>query len=185
MTGLQQLVWLGLLSVLLVPASLPAQTVILVRHAEKAAVPGDDPPLSALGEARAESLGVVLARADVRAVIVTSRQRTRLTAAAVLRARHLTPVVVPLGDGGAAHVRAVAAAVRRQPRRSVVLVVGHSNTIPRIVTALGGPELPDLCDADYSTMFILDLDARPERLVRVQYGEPGSRANCDGPLMRP
>ena len=185
MTTLRRLALLGMLPVLLVPASSQAQTVILVRHAEKAAVSGDDPPLSALGEARAESLGVVLARADVRAVIVTSRQRTRLTAAAVLRVRHLTPVVVPLGDGGAEHVRAVAAAVRREPRRSVVLVVGHSNTISRIVTALGGPELPDLCDADYSTMFILDLDARPARLVRAQYGVPGSRASCSESLMRP
>lgn len=148
------------------------QTVYLVRHAEKAVVPGNDPPLSVTGQARAAALGRALADAGVEHVIVTSRQRTRQTAAVVMAARHLTPVVVPLGDGAAEHVAAVAAAVRQVPRSDAVLVVGHSNTIPRIVTALGGPALPDLCDADYSTIFVLDLNATPVRLVRARYGAP-------------
>lgn len=173
--------WTGVAAVLIMAggSALNAQTVILVRHAEKAAVPGNDPPLSASGQARAVALGVALAEAHVTHVIVTSRQRTALTAAAVTRAGHLTPVVVPLGEGDSAHVAAVASAIRRVPRPDAVLVVGHSNTIPRIITALGGPPMPDLCDAEYSTIFVVQLDARPIRVVRAHYGAPDGQGAGD------
>lgn len=162
------------LGTLLLTAAEPlsGQTVILVRHAEKAQVPGNDPPLSEAGTARAEALEVALRDASVRHVIVTSRRRTSLTAASVMAARHLKPVVIPFGDGDSAQVAAVAAAVRRMPKGETVLVVGHSNTVPPIIAALGGPRLPDLCDAAYSTIFVLELDRAPVRLVRAHYGAP-------------
>lgn len=156
---------------LLVPASLLAQakTVILVRHAEKAAAPADDPVLSDAGTARAVALRAALQDAGVQAVIVSPRQRTRLTAAPLVEARGLQPEVVALTP---THVADVAAAVRAH-RGQVVLVVGHSNTVPAIVAALGGPKLPDLCDGQYAQLFTLVL---PERgtpsLVRAQYGAP-------------
>jgi phosphohistidine phosphatase SixA len=161
-----------LLLLICLAGPLAAQTVILVRHAEKADVPGNDPPLSAAGTARAEALQAALEHANVSHVIVTSRQRTTLTAADVISAGHLTPVVVPLGRGDSAHVAAVAAAVRQIPKGDAVLVVGHSNTVPPIIGALGGPQLPALCDASYSTIFVLELDRSPVRLVRAHYGAP-------------
>jgi hypothetical protein len=45
--------------------------VVLVRHAEKAASPADDPGLSQEGRARAEALAAALAEADVDAIVVT------------------------------------------------------------------------------------------------------------------
>jgi broad specificity phosphatase PhoE len=163
--------WLLFLCLVLAPPA-AAQTVILVRHAEKASVAGNDPPLSAAGTVRAAALQATLADAGVSHVIVTSRQRTSLTAADLTAARHLTPVVVPLGQGGAEHVQAVAAAVRQIPKGDVVLVVGHSNTIPEIIAALGGPVMPDICDGVYSSLFVLDLDSAPMRLIRASYGAP-------------
>jgi broad specificity phosphatase PhoE len=153
-------------------APLRAQTVILVRHAEKAQVPGNDPPLSETGMARARALQVALQHANVRHVIVTSRQRTTQTAARVIAAQDIQPVVIPFGDGDSAQVAAVATAVRRIPAGDAVLVVGHSNTVPPIIAALGGPKLPDLCDASYSTIFVLELGSSPKRLVRAHYGAP-------------
>jgi phosphohistidine phosphatase SixA len=125
--------------------------VLVVRHAEKADN-SDDPVLSPAGEARARRLAEALADARVAHVIVSQRQRTRLTAAPLLAARGLTPEVVPFGRDMAAHAAAVAEAVRRRPGQ-VVLVVGHSNTVPMIVRALGGPALPDLCEARYAALF--------------------------------
>lgn len=153
------------------PAALQAQpvTVVVVRHAEKAPAPADDPVLSAAGTQRAAALAEALEDAGVQAVIVSPRQRTRLTAHGVLEARGLTPEVVGLTP---THVADVARAVRAH-KGKVVLVVGHSNTVPAIVTALGGPRIPELCDAQYSQLFTLVV---PEQgaptVVRSQYGAP-------------
>ena len=146
--------------------------VIVVRHAEKAAVPGDDPPLSEAGAARAAALARVLRDAPVRAVIVTPRRRTGETAAGVVAARGLTPVVVPFAANVADHARAVADAVRAAGG-GTVLVVGHSNTVPAILAALGAPRLPDLCDAAYANLFVVrpgTTAAERATLVRASYG---------------
>ena len=65
---------------LLLAGAAQAQTVILVRHAEKAAAPADDPPLTPAGLARAQDLKARLAAAGVTLVIHSEFQRTRLTA---------------------------------------------------------------------------------------------------------
>lgn len=164
----------------------PAPTmVLLVRHAEKAVQPADDPPLSEAGTARARALAAALGDARVSAVIVSSRLRTRATAQPLLDTLRLTPEVVPLGGAGAAHVKGVAAAVRRHAGQ-VVLVVGHSNTVPAIIAALGGPRLPDICDAAYSNLYVLFLDVPgapgTARLVRTHYGaaDDPAAAGCAG-----
>lgn len=167
------------------PSAAPATLVLLVRHGEKAAAPADDPPLSDAGRARAQALAAALADARVSAIVVSSRRRTLDTAAPLAAARRLTPEVVPIGGSTTEHVAAVAAAVRRHAG-GVVLVVGHSNTIPAIVAALGGPRLPDLCDASYATLLALELpaDGAP-RLVRAAFGapDPADAATCAA--MRP
>jgi len=153
------------------PRLATAQTVVLVRHAEKAPAPKDDPPLSAAGQARARALAEALRDAGVTAVVTTQLARTRQTAAPLATALGLTPEVVRAGGATGEHASAVAAAVRRQPAGSVVLVVGHSNTVPAIIGALGGPRLPQICDAEYANLYVMALDARGgARLVRSKYG---------------
>ncbi len=135
------------------------QLVILVRHAEKATAPKGDVALSDEGLLRAEALAAALADARVDAIVTTQLRRTRETAAPLARKRRLTPGVVPTDDNVEAHARAVAEAVRRLG--PVVLVVGHSDTIPAIIHALGGPKLPPLCDVQYrTTLHGLDDGAR-------------------------
>ena len=146
----------------------PGPIVILVRHAEKSAEPGNDPPLSAAGAARAEALAVALRDAGVTAVITTQLRRTRETAQPVAASRNIVPQVIPAG-GAAAHAEAVAAAVKRHGE-GTVLVVGHSNTVPAIIAALGGPRLPDLCESAYSNLFTLVPGPGDARLVRARYG---------------
>jgi phosphohistidine phosphatase SixA len=156
-----------------------ASLIVLVRHAEKAAAPSDDPPLTAAGVKRAQALAAALRDAGVTAIITTQLRRTRETAQPLASARSLTPEVVPVRGGEAgAHAEAVAAAVRKHAG-GVVLVVGHSNTIPAIIAALGGPHLPDICESVFANLFVLLPGAREARLVRSRYGaadrnpEPG------------
>lgn len=159
------------------PRAAGTTLVLLVRHAEKAAAPADDPPLTEVGTTRARALQAALADAGVQAVIATPRRRTTDTARPLADALGLAPEIVGLAGN---HVQAVADAVRRHAGH-VVLVVGHSNTIPAIIGALGGPRLPDLCDAEHANLFVLSIPPDgPARLVRGLYGpaDPAGAASC-------
>jgi broad specificity phosphatase PhoE len=171
------------------PALGQPATVILVRHAERAQTPAGDPVLTDAGLARAADLAATLANASVTSVITTHLQRTQLTARHVMQANGQTHIVVRAGGPIQTHVDSVAAAIRRRPAGDVVLVVGHSNTIPPIIAALGGPAMPDLCENQYSSLFILELpastsDGKPAaspRLIKAKYGapDPAGSENCE------
>jgi phosphohistidine phosphatase SixA len=154
-------------------------TVIVVRHAEKASETHRDPPLSERGVARAAALDSVLEHARVVAIIVTPYRRNLETAAPIARRHMITPTVIPVEGGVAAHAYAVAKAARGHD--GVVLVVGHSNTVLPIVRALGGPTLPDLCDASYAQLFtVAPSPGGAARMIRSQYGAPDApeAASC-------
>ncbi len=156
--------------------------VVLVRHAEKASATDPDPSLSDAGRARAEALAAALTHSPPSVIVVSARKRTAETAAPIATKLGLTSQAISLDGPPTAHVAAVAAAVRRA--RGVVLVVGHSNTVPAIIKALGGPSLPDICDASYATLYVLQLarDGQPARLVLGQYGasDPVGATACAG-----
>ena len=156
--------------------------VIIVRHAEKAAAPANDPPLTDAGAARARALATALADANVQAVITTQLLRTRETARPLAEARGLTMETVPTG-AAAAHAQAVADAVRKHAGKTV-LVVGHSNTVTPIIAALGGPKLADLCDSQYSNLYTVVLDGAAARLVVGTYGEPSPAVATGCPQMK-
>ena len=159
--------------------------VVLVRHAEKAATPTNDPGLTEAGRARAEDLADALRDARVDAILTSQFDRTRRTAEPLAVARRLTPVVTQAGADTPTHVRDVAAAVRRQPAGGLVLVVGHTNTIPPIIAALGGPQLPDICDGEYSRLFTLVLPpAGSPRLIQSNYGAPDPAEPCGRTMIR-
>lgn len=145
--------------------------VIVVRHAERAPGSGD-PPISDVGQQRAAALTEIGKLTGVSAIITTQLQRTRQTAAPLAEALKITPVVVPAQSDLAKHAAEVAAAVRQQVGKTV-LVVGHSNTVPAIVAALGGPKLPNLCEPEYDSLITLVLDAGGSvRTVRTRFGAP-------------
>ncbi|MBB4638342.1 phosphoglycerate mutase family protein [Longimicrobium terrae] len=166
-----------------VPAAAQDSTVVvIVRHAEKAVIQGEsNPPLSEAGQARARALADSLASWNVDAVVTTQYVRTQQTAAPLMAARGLTPVVVSTAaEGGAEnHPAQVAAAVRALAAKTV-LVVGHSNTVTQIMQALGGPAARDLCDGEYSNLYVMVL--KPGQAPRVQprrYGQPDAPTEAD------
>ena len=152
-------------------AAAQPSTVILVRHAERATEPASDPILTEAGNQRAKDLAAALANARVGSIFTTQLQRTQLTAKPTADALGLS--ITQIRAGGRDHVDSVAAAVMRRPAGEVVLVVGHSNTVPGIIAALGGPKMPDLCDGQYSNLYVLGLSpGAPPRLIKAKYGTP-------------
>ncbi|MGH9665016.1 MAG: histidine phosphatase family protein, partial [Bryobacteraceae bacterium] len=77
---------------------LPAATVILVRHAERASGMTADALLNAQGEARARRLAEALRDAGVRAIYTTEVRRTQQTAAPLAEWLHLKPIVIAQKD---------------------------------------------------------------------------------------
>ncbi len=147
----------ALACVLAMPVDAEAQRlVLLVRHAERAdggAPPAGmqgpaDPELSAEGHARAARLAAMLAEAGVTRIFVTEFRRTAQTAAPLAKRLALTPDRIPAADVKTLAARLTAAA------DDVVLIVGHSNTVPAVITALGGPAVT-IAETDYANLFVV------------------------------
>lgn len=148
-----------------------AQTVYIVRHAEKADGSAD-PALSEAGQARARALAETLRDAHPVLVLTSPLQRTILTAAPTAEYHSAPSEPVSLEGGGAAHVAAVAARVRALPDDAVVLIVGHSNTVPAIARALGYAEAADMPECEYDRMTVLHLDGDAAHGEVSRYGDP-------------
>ena len=148
-------------------------TVLVVRHAEKAATPADDPPLTPAGEARARDLWTAIRDANVSAVLTTQFARTRQTAQPTATALGISPTVIPATSP--THIQDVVAEIRRHPGKTM-LVVGHSNTVPAIVEALGAKRPGAICDSRYDDLFVVTVAADGKAsAVHARYGEPSPR----------
>jgi len=117
--------------------------VWLVRHADRADDSPDSPLKKPEGEKRAQDLKTCLSGKGVTAIITTQKERTVKTAdplASELKKQKsdFAPKEVMLDESKLKqHIEAVAAEVRGTSGN--VLVVGHSNTVARIIEKLRGP----------------------------------------------
>lgn len=152
----------------LAPGLLAAQTVVLVRHAEKADLPKDDPALSEAGKRRAEALAEALKGAKVTAIYTTTYQRTRETAAPLARQAGVEAEALTIARGGLAeHVADVVRRIRSKPE-GLIVIVGHSNTVPAIARALG-VAAADMPECEYSRLTLVQL-LEPPRVIASRYG---------------
>jgi broad specificity phosphatase PhoE len=146
---------------LLIAAAQGAPIVFVVRHTEKATTGGDNPDLSVAGHKRADALARILQDSQITAIFVTEFKRTQETAAPTAKETHITPTIVPSTDiaGLAVKLRAV---------NGNALVVGHGNTIPDLMKALGIAIPINIPDADYTEIFVVSL-SDPPQLLRLHY----------------
>jgi broad specificity phosphatase PhoE len=146
-------------------------TVIVIRHAEKdLGVSVADPPLSAAGEARAALLARMFGDAKVvgriDAIYVSPALRNRLTAAPLAARLGIGATVAPGDDPGGLARRAL-----NEHGGGRVLIVGHADTVPRIVAALSEyPNIPEIGDQEYGTMYIVTVPKIGHaNLLRLNY----------------
>ncbi len=146
-------------------------TVIVIRHAEKdLSVSVTDPPLSPAGEARAALLARMFGDADtlghVDAIYESPALRSRLTAAPLAARLGIGATVAPTDDP-----RGLARRALREHAGGRVLIVGHADTVPRLVAALSGnPKIPEIGDQEYGTMYIVTVPRIGDaNLLRLNY----------------
>jgi phosphohistidine phosphatase SixA len=154
---------LVLFSLIFAAASLvSAQPVIvIVRHAEKAASGGNDPDLSPAGRTRAEALARILKDSGVTTIFATEFKRTQETAAPTATALGVSTTVIPAKDTNAL-------VSKLHEVTGNALVVGHGDTIPNLLTALGIKGMLQIPADDYTELLIVTLGAKPQ-LFRLRY----------------
>jgi broad specificity phosphatase PhoE len=153
------------------PAS--AQTVYIVRHAEKASDTERDPVLSEAGVARAGAVAALFADDGPDLVVVSPLQRTRLTAAPTIDASGAFVTISPLDAGVEGHVETIRRGVMALPEDAIVLISGHSNTVPLIARALGY-ETPDMPECEYDRLIRIELRDGRVSGETLRYGAPSA-----------
>jgi broad specificity phosphatase PhoE len=169
-------VLLAILIVLAPAAAAAQQSIIIVRHAERQTGEGDD-GLSEAGRQRAERLSALLRDAGVTHIFVSDRRRTVETAQPLARLRNLSPsrLAIPAQGRGRIsaaelQVRATLLAISRLPRTAVVLIVGHSNTVPLFLSRLGHASPPAIPDSEFDNVFVITPRAtRAPSVVRLRF----------------
>ena len=168
--------------------------LLLVRHAEKEDG-GANPDLSPRGQRRAAALAAIAETWRVNAVVSSDFCRTAQTAAAVAGSRRMPIVVQPIsgGRGGIetcdppielpvlfladelASTDAFKEWLLEDQAGRVVLLVGHSNTVPELIAAFGGEAVPRIAidESEYSRLFVLTLpaDGGDAQLVEERFDE--------------
>ena len=145
------------------------RTIFLVRHADKVS-DETDAPLSDAGHRRAECLANTLADAHIEQIFTSDLQRTQQTAARLAEKLHLKPVAIPLSK-----VDDLIEAIRSE-KAANVLVVWHDATLPKILRALGAPEITPIAHTEYDRFFILTLEGDNKntqpRFTALRYCDP-------------
>lgn len=146
--------------------SLPAATIIIVRHADRNSGMSADALLSPAGEERAKALAQVLKDAGIDRIYVTEVRRTQQTAEPIAARLHLTPIAIPQND-----MDRLVSQLLGLGENETALVVGHANTVPAIVERLGAGPAPAMADAEYDRLTVVVTSAGGKaRAVTLRYG---------------
>jgi len=138
--------------------------IFIVRHAERAAISGRvpfDTSLSETGRERAKALAHELRDAQITAIYTSEYTRTKETAAPLAESLGIRAEVIPADD-----LRGLLAKLKAA--RGNVLVVGHSNTVPQLINALGVRGRVTIAESDYDNLFVIVREPEP-RLIHLHY----------------
>lgn len=148
-------------------------TMIFVRHAEKALTPVDDPALSPAGVARAAELARQMVDADVvagvDAIYSTPYKRTVDTVQPVADKLGLEINLYDPDDN-----EAVLARILKEHKGKIILVVGHSDTLPTLIADLGASKLvPPIAEFEYDNIYVVAIPwFGKTKTIRMRYGVP-------------
>jgi phosphohistidine phosphatase SixA len=143
-------------------------TVLLVRHADVDLPPAcPDPGLNSDGQARARALANVAGSAGVSNIFTSMFIRTKQTVKPLADQLSLQPREVPRSE----RLDALAQQILTGQLGEVILIAGHSNTVPKMVSALGAAPVPTIGEREFDNLFILTV-LRPGKVgfVRLRYG---------------
>ncbi len=148
-------------------------TIIFVRHAEKELNAGDNPGLSDAGRRRVAELTRQLVDADVvagiDAIYATPFRRTQETAQPLAEA-----LDVPINSYDAADRETVLETILKEHKGKIILVVGHSDTLPELIANLGASKrVPPIDELEYDNIYIISIPwFGKTKTIRMRFGDP-------------
>ncbi len=145
-------------------------TIYLVRHAEKDT--GNNPSLTQAGFKRAKDLLIYLHTEGVSKIYSTKYKRTNQTADSLKITFNLTTVIYEadtIGNDLVAKIKA------NGDEGKTILVVGHSNTVPKLIRRLGvsSYEVQNLGDNEFDNIFKVVYKRRKVKFCHKRYGVTG------------
>jgi phosphohistidine phosphatase SixA len=153
-------------------------TVYLVRHAERAAAPAQDPPLAEAGNVRSQELARMLMKAGIKAIYTSQYLRTKQTAEPLAKQLGITSDVVEV-KMNPSNPREISRQSYEDVAKKVyahegdaALIIGHSNTVPEMIKALGGDVAPTIDEKEYDDLFIVTIYAKGKaKVTQLKYGK--------------
>ena len=149
------------------------QAISAVRHGETVAPKGADlRPLSEAGQRRAGLLATLLKDAGITAIFTSDAERTVTTAEPLAKLFRIEPKA--LGQLSTQFkqkdIDAFVGVLRSEHRSDIVLVVGHSNSVPALLKALGHPGEIKIPETEFDNLFVLISKSEgPPTLLRLRF----------------
>lgn len=150
--------------VLIVALSSCQTTYYVVRHAEKATTPANNPPLTEAGKQRAEKLKTLLLSKNIKAIYSSDYVRTKETARPLAEKLGL-----PIGLYNPQEQTEFIEQLKASKKNT--LIVGHSNTIRHIVNGLYEHDTlrTDIDERIYDNLFVITRKRFPARQTTFEH----------------
>jgi broad specificity phosphatase PhoE len=163
----------AIISVLGFSSAKAQQAVFLVRHGEDVrSKESPDRLLTEAGHQRAALLARLLKDTGINVVFTSTLQRTIDTAAPLAKALNLEPQPLPqlTTKFEQKDMEEFAALLRSKHASDIVLFVGHSNTVPALLKALGHSTEIKIPETEYDNLFVLiPKSGGPPTVLRLRY----------------
>ena len=145
--------------------------IYIVRHAEKQT--GTDPLLTVDGNKRAGDLMRALQSKKIKRIYMSEFQRTQHTADS-LRLQLGIDTVQSIADTSC--VKLFAAIKKNKDQRRHILIITHSNIIPKIIYKLGITSFPqqNIPDTEFDNLYLVTFKNGKAKLKHSKYGKPSA-----------
>jgi broad specificity phosphatase PhoE len=167
--------------------SLSPTIVLVVRHAERSDTVNCDPAtvkgspnrslITVSGQSpRGGELAHVGGEDSIAAIYASEFCRTQQTVQPLATQLGLTVNIVDqyAADGPTPNVDNLISQVRANNKGQVVLIAGHSDTVPAIIERLSGQTIATIGEDEFDNLFVVTIPrwwGKP-KVVRLKYGEP-------------
>ncbi len=143
----------------------PVATVILVRHAERLN-DSDTTSISEAGIGRSKALAHAVRAAGIQRIYVSDKARTNQTAMPTSSQSGVPSVAITANE-----IKRYVDSVKAH-RGENILIVGHSDTLPLIMSKLGVSNPPPIGRFQFDDLFVVSVFRFRSTMAHLKYGSP-------------